>query len=59
MGRRYKNPPVIEVVSEIRFSPDSEWDITIPGMLYEKIRGTFPIKEQKTVFETKYRCIRK
>jgi len=49
MGKKYKNPPIIEVVCEFRFSPETEWDITVPGLLYEKIRDGFPHKEQRIV----------
>lgn len=50
MGRKYKNPPVIEAVFEIRFTRDTPWDLTIPGLFYEKVKNTFPVKEQ-TVFQ--------
>ncbi len=49
MGRKYTNPPIIEVVCEFQFSPDSPWDATIPGLVYERIRGAFPKKLQETV----------
>ncbi len=46
MGRKYRNPPIIEVVCEFRLTPDTKWDLTIPGMIYEKISNDFPNKEQ-------------
>lgn len=49
MGRKYKNPSIIEVVCELQFSPDSPWDATIPGLIYERVRQTFPKKMQETV----------
>lgn len=42
--RRYNDPPVIEAVCEFRFSPDDEWDNTIPGRLYSKLEEHFPEK---------------
>lgn len=38
MGRRYKKAPVIEVLCEFRFKPGSSWDLTVPGLVYERIR---------------------
>lgn len=43
--RKYKNPPILEAVCEIRFMPDQKWDFTVPGILYEKIKAEFPEKE--------------
>jgi uncharacterized protein (TIGR04255 family) len=51
MKRQYINPPVIEAVCEFRFSPDTRWDLTIPGLVYEKIQDQFPNKEQHVVSE--------
>ena len=42
MGRKYKNPPVIEAVCEFRFEPGSPWDLAVPGLVYEQVRDTFP-----------------
>lgn len=36
-----KNPPLIEAACEFQFDPDSEWDWTIPGRLFEKIGDEF------------------
>ncbi len=46
MGRRYKNPPIIEAVCEFRFERGSPWDLTIPGLIYEKVRDGFPKRKQ-------------
>lgn len=51
MGRKYANPPLIEAVCEFRLTPDSKWDPTIPGLMYEKVRGEFPNKEQRLIQE--------
>ena len=46
MGRRYKNPPIIEAVCEFRFGQDSPWDIAVPGLVYAEVRGAFPKRRQ-------------
>jgi len=47
MGKKYKNPPVVEALCEFQFIPTQPWDITIPGLLYERIRDEFPLKQQQ------------
>lgn len=49
MGRKYKNPPIIEAVCEFRLTPDTDWDLTIPGLLYEKLQDEFPKKQARAV----------
>ena len=51
MSRQYIKPPVVEAVCEFRFSPDTKWDLTIPGLVYEKVQGQFPHKETHLVSE--------
>jgi uncharacterized protein (TIGR04255 family) len=52
MPRKYARPPVVEAVCELRFESTSEqWDWTIPGLLYEQIRGQFPKKRQQSLLE--------
>ena len=41
IGVRLKNPPLVEAVCEFRFAPDTQWDWTIPGLLFEQIREEF------------------
>ncbi len=53
MGRKYKNPPVIEAVCEFRFEPSSPWDLAVPGLIYDKLRGTFSKRQQAKAFEAK------
>lgn len=45
----YTNPPIIEAVCEFRFTPDTEWDITIPGLIYAAVQERFPKKEQRVI----------
>lgn len=42
MQRKYKNPPLVELVCEFQVAPDCAWDLTMPGLIYEKVRGEFP-----------------
>lgn len=51
MPKKYRNPPLIEAVIEFRIMPDSPWDLTIHGLIYEKIKKTFPHKEQRLIQE--------
>jgi uncharacterized protein (TIGR04255 family) len=48
MTKKYKNPPISEVVCEFQFGQDSSWDYAIPGLVYEKVQTTFPIRSQAT-----------
>jgi uncharacterized protein (TIGR04255 family) len=48
MKRNYSNPPIIEALCELIFFPSSSWDMTIPGLFYEKIKDEFPTKQQHT-----------
>jgi len=50
MEKKYKSPPVVEALCEFQFVPNEAWDITIPGMLYERIKDEFPIKQQQIGF---------
>ncbi|MBD3285607.1 TIGR04255 family protein, partial [candidate division WOR-3 bacterium] len=52
--KQYKNPPIIEAVCEIRFMPESQWDITVPGLVYGKIKRDFPLKEPHFIQELKF-----
>lgn len=48
----YKNPPIIEALCEFRFVPSSEWNLTVPGRIYEHIKSEYAGKPQQfDVFE--------
>jgi uncharacterized protein (TIGR04255 family) len=49
-NRRYRNPPVVEALCEISFTK-SQWDDTIPGAFYERVKKDFPQKQQRKVQE--------
>lgn len=51
MGKKYKNPPIIEALCEFHFEPSVPWDLAIPGLVYEKIREDFPKRRQAKAFE--------
>jgi len=51
LGRKYTNPPVLEAICEFRFNRDTPWDTAIPGLLYEKLREEFPLREDRLVHE--------
>lgn len=42
--RQYRNPPIEEALCEIRFAPGTEWDPTVPGLLYQALRSEYPAK---------------
>jgi len=52
MGRRYKNPPIVEALCEFRFEPSLPWDLAIPGLVYERVRDNFPKRRQVRALET-------
>lgn len=51
MGRKYRNPPIVEAICEFRLTQDTPWDLTIPGLFYEKVKKDFPHREQRVVQE--------
>lgn len=51
MARRYNIPPIAEALCEFHFAPSQPWDWTIPGLLYDKVKGDFPKKRQQNVLQ--------
>jgi uncharacterized protein (TIGR04255 family) len=45
--RQYSNPPIEEAVCEFRFVPGPAWNLTVPGLFYEKIRDAYPGEPQQ------------
>lgn len=41
---KYGYSPIIEVVCEFRFEPGEPWDLTVPGLVYQKLKDVFPKK---------------
>ena len=55
MGKKYKNPPIIEAVCEFQFAPGQPWDFTVHGLFYEQIRAEFPEKQQQMGIGIRFR----
>jgi uncharacterized protein (TIGR04255 family) len=47
--KKYANSPIVEAVCEFRFTKDTKWDQTIPGLFYEKVKSEFPNKKENVV----------
>jgi uncharacterized protein (TIGR04255 family) len=45
--RQYSNPPIVEAVCEFRFAPGQAWNLTVPGLFYEKIKDSYPGEPQQ------------
>jgi len=45
VGKKYKNPPVVEALCEIYFR-ESKWDGTLPGLFFERVREKYPKKRE-------------
>jgi len=50
MDRRYRKPPVVEALCEMYFE-GSEWDDTLIGQFYERVKNEFPNKRQREIQE--------
>ena len=42
--RVYPNPPIIEAICELRFVESDDWNITLPGRLYERLQTEYASK---------------
>ncbi len=47
MSNQYENPPLVEALCEFHFTAQAPWDLTIPGMIYERVKAEFPEKRQQ------------
>lgn len=54
MTRKYKKCPIIEALCEFQFTSKEQWDFTIPGLIYEKVKNKFPIKQQQIGIEMQF-----
>lgn len=50
--KQYQNPPIKEVICAFKFNKSSQWDPTIPGIIFAKIKEEFPIREKGQHIET-------
>ncbi len=46
MGRKYRNPPVVEALAEVFFA-ESAWTMTVPGQFFDRVRERLPIQGQR------------
>ena len=46
----------IEAIVEFQFIPSEPWDITIPGLLYEKVRNDFPKKREQVSYVAEFKA---
>lgn len=53
MEEKLQSPPLIEALCEFRFDESSTWDWTIPGQLYDRIKGEFPERSEAKSLELK------
>lgn len=51
MGRTYTHPLIVEAVCEFRLSPETPWDLAVPGLRYETLRNRFPHRESRLLPE--------
>ena len=49
--RSYGDPPVIEALCQFQFEAGQEWDIAIPGLVYQRVQDEFPKRRQQKGFE--------
>jgi len=59
MGKKYKNPPVVETLCEFNFIPNQPWDLTIPGLIYEKLKDEFPDRKQQIGIDVEFKATEK
>lgn len=53
----YARAPLHEVTAEFRFRAGEPWDLTIPGLLYERLRGIYPQKRHGRRVELQTRIV--
>jgi len=46
MPNRYAKPPIIEAVCDIRFDVNSNWDLAMPGLFFERFKTSYPKRRQ-------------
>ncbi len=49
MDEDYTNPPITEAICEFRIALTTEWDLTIPGLYYARVKDELPIREQRRI----------
>lgn len=54
MPRIYQKPPLQEALVEIRLEKSRAWDVSLPGLFWERVRADFPKKRSVDVMELKF-----
>jgi uncharacterized protein (TIGR04255 family) len=49
MDGTYTNPPITEAICEFRIALDTDWDLTVPGLYYARVRDELPVREQRRI----------
>ncbi len=49
MDETYTNPPVTEAICEFRIDLTTDWDLTVPGLYYARVRDELPVREQRRI----------
>ncbi|MER7736096.1 TIGR04255 family protein [Streptomyces erythrochromogenes] len=50
--RTYRNPPIVEAICSFTFAPDSPWNPTIPGRVFEQVQDRYPDEpEERTMLQ--------
>lgn len=55
MERKYQNPPIVEVICEFRFLSEQQWDPTVYGLIFQRVKEEYP--ERETVRQIKGRVV--
>ncbi len=55
MGKKYKDPPLVEALCEFQFISEPSWDLTVPGLIYERVKENFPDKHQQIGISMQFR----
>jgi uncharacterized protein (TIGR04255 family) len=53
----YPRAPLQTATAEFRFRPGEPWDLTVPGLLYERVRASYPQKRHGRRLELQTRLV--
>jgi uncharacterized protein (TIGR04255 family) len=51
--RKYRSAPLVEAICEFQFAPTSQWDLAIPGLIFESLRREFPERRSTPLFDAR------
>ena len=49
MRREYSRPPIVEVLCDFHFVAGQPWDLTVPGLVYDRVKDDFPLRQQRGI----------